>query len=342
MKKIRLLAFECTAHTFGASVIEKSGTGKPNNINTKILSNDYDRYPALKEGFIPRKLADHHSKVFKKVTNLALNNAKIRMEEIDLLAYSYGPGIGHCLHVGYVGAKSLALKTNKPLIPVNHTVAHCEVGRYLFGFKDPLIIYVSGGNTQIAAITKEKNGNFYRVYGETLDVGIGNFFDVLGRKLDGIQPPNAIGVIKQASTYKENNLLDLPYTVKGMDLAFSGLLTACIKEVEKKGDKAQVCFSAQEIALSMLIEACERALCHTQKKEILLVGGVAQNPRLQEMVNLMAKEHRCKVGIVPPLLAGDNAAMIGITAMQIYCSNSIEPSDLPNDNVRLDSTQIRW
>lgn len=342
MKKINLLAVEATAHTLGVAVIQKNGTGKLTIKNTKILSNEYDRYPALKEGFIPRKLAEHHSKVFKKIVKLSLEKAGMSIQDMDLFAYSYGPGMGHCLHVGYVGTKSLSIINNKPLIPVNHTVAHCEVGRYLFGFKDPLVIYVSGGNTQIAALTNEKKGRFYRVFGETLDIGIGNFFDVLGRKIDGIKPPNAIGVIKQANEYSGKTLLDLPYTVKGMDLAFSGLLTACIREIQRGKDKKEICYSAQETALSMLVEACERMLCHTQKKEIMLVGGVAQNPRLQQMISLMAKEHECKIGIVPPILAGDNAGMIGITAMQIYCSNGIEKENLPNPNIRLDTTQIRW
>jgi glycoprotease/Kae1 family metallohydrolase len=342
MQGSKLLAIECTAHTLGASVVEKNASGKVNAKNTQILSNEYDRYPALKEGFIPRKLADHHAKVFGKVVKQALANAKVEMKEIDAFAYSYGPGIGHCLHVGYVGAHSLCMLNGKPLVPVNHTVAHAEIGRFEFGFDDPLVVYVSGGNTQIAALAPEKDARYYRVLGETMDVGIGNFLDVLGRSIDGVKPPNAIGLIQCAQKADKSQLLDLPYTVKGMDLAFSGLLTASLREIKAGRSKEEVCFSAQETALSMLVEACERALCHANKKQVLLVGGVAQNPRCQQMIGLMAKEHGCKVGIVPPALAGDNAGMIGVTAMQMLESRAPLPKPEPNSNLRLDQTEITW
>lgn len=340
MDSCRVLAIECTAHTLGAAVVSKTGGGKVSLKNTSILSNEYDRYPALKEGFIPRKLADHHARVFRKVVDAALKKSGVELREIDAFAYSQGPGIGHCLHVGYVGANSLAQLCSKPLVPVNHTVAHSEVGRYWFGFDDPLVVYVSGGNTQIAALANEKGARFYRVLGETLDVGIGNFLDVLGRSIPGVKPPNAVGVINCANEADKTELLDLPYTVKGMDLAFSGLLTACLREIANGKSRQQVCFSGQETALSMLIEACERALCHANKKQVLLVGGVAQNPRCQQMVQLMAKEHGCLVGVVPPALAGDNAGMIGVTAMQMLESGGVPESVEPDSNLRLDVTPI--
>jgi N6-L-threonylcarbamoyladenine synthase len=342
MDSCKVLAIECTAHTLGAAVVEKSLAGRVNLKSTAILSNEYDRYPALKEGFIPRKLADHHARVFRKVVDCALKKSSVKIKDIDAFAYSQGPGIGHCLHVGFTGASSLSTLCSKPLIPVNHTVAHSEVGRYWFGFDDPLVVYVSGGNTQIAALAKEKDAKYYRVLGETLDVGIGNFLDVLGRSIDGVNPPNAVGVIKCAQEADKNELLDLPYTVKGMDLAFSGLLTASLREISNGRSKQQVCFSAQETALSMLVEACERALCHADKKQVLLVGGVAQNPRCQQMVELMAKEHGCKVGIVPPIIAGDNAGMIGITAMQILECGKVPKETEPDSNLRLDATPVYW
>ncbi len=343
MNQTSLLAIECTAHTLGAAVVRKTGAGKVNTKNTVIASNEFDRYPAGREGFIPRKLADHHARVFRRVVKSALDKAETDLRDIDCFAYSCGPGLGHCLHVGYVGARSLSSLCEKPLVPVNHTVAHAEVGRYWFGFRDPLVVYVSGGNTQIAALARGKGASYYRVLGETMDVGIGNFLDVLGRNVKGVEPPNAIGVIRCAATADKSMLLDLPYTVKGMDLAFSGLLSACLKAAKEGASKEQVCFSGQETALSMLIEACERALCHAAKKQLLLVGGVAQNPRCQRMVGLMAKEHGCKVGIVPPAIAGDNAGMIGVTALQMLGSGRPIPENAePDSNLRLDSTPIYW
>lgn len=338
---MKLLAIECTAHTLGASVVEKQGAGAVSRRNTSILSNEVDKYPAKIEGFIPRKLADHHAAVFGKVVSRALASSGSRVEEMDAIAYSYGPGIGACLHSGFVGAHALSLLLGKPLVPVNHTVAHAEVGRWWFGFADPLVVYVSGGNTQLAALQVRGGRKAYHVLGETLDIGVGNFLDVLGRTLE-LTPPDAVGVIAQAKIARGESLIDLPYTVKGMDLAFSGLLTACERAHKAGAPVEELCFSAQETAFAMLVEACERALCHARKKEVLLVGGVAQNPRVQEMVSAMAKPHGVKVGIVPPPIAGDNAGMIGVTALMMLNGRAKLPPSHPQPDIRLDSTPVEW
>jgi N6-L-threonylcarbamoyladenine synthase len=337
---MKILAIESTAHTIGVAIIEskaKSATAV-SKANTKVLSNEIARYPAKLEGFIPRKLADHHAKEYPRVLRAALSKAKVALADIDYFSYSQGPGIGHCLRVGFVGARSLSLLNGKPLIPVNHTVAHVEVGKWACGCADPLVVYVSGGNTQILAKHVERGANYYHVFGETLDVGIGNFLDVMGREL-ALSPPNAIGFLALAEKGKE--FLQLPYTVKGNNLAFSGLQSAALR-LKGKHPSADICFSASEVAFSTLVEATERVLCHTGNKEMLIVGGVAQAKRLQQMYSLMAADHGVRFSVVPPVYAGDQAAMIGITAVKHALSKDIRRDVSPNQSMRIDSHAIRW
>ncbi len=303
-----------------------------------MLSNELAKYPSSKAGFIPRKLADHHAEHYATLLKQALEKAGVDAREIDAIAFSQGPGIGHSLRVGYMAAKSAAQLLDKPLVPVNHTIAHVEAGKWATGAIDPLTVYVSGGNTQILALEKSGGAYRYRVYGETLDVGIGNFLDNAGRLLE-LDPPDAVGVMLAAKQYHEKELVDLPYTVKGVDLAFSGLLSAIKRST---ADHNALAYAAQENAYAMLVEAAERCLCHTNKKQVMLVGGVAQNPRLQEMFASMCDEHGTTLKAVPTAYAGDNGAMIAVTGVKMLASGTEWKSTEPNQGLRIDGQEFKW
>jgi len=370
-----VLGLESTAHTFGASVVsfspEKQKQNPPNPSNVKILSNAFAKYPSTKEGFIPYKMANFHDENFSKIVSEAIGKAEILPEQLDAVAYSCGPGIWPCLHVGHVAAKSLSNLLEIPLVPVNHALAHIEIARFLCGFENPLAVYVSGGNTQILALEKEgrgkkegngKNGGTekkegnekrYRVLGETLDIGIGNFLDSVGRTLE-LKPPDAVGVINEiekgkASFLPENNgsrkntnaLLQLPYSVKGMNMAFSGLLTA-IEKLKGKEGKAAISFSAQEYSFSMLLEAVERALLLSGRKELILCGGNARNGRLKEMCKLMCKEQEAEFFVPPFEYCGDNAAMIALTGILQWNSKSFQKDASPKQRIRVENEAVRW
>lgn len=335
---MNVLGIESTAHTIGIGIVSHHG-GSVSKKNTKVIANSFDRFASSRNGFIPRQLAEHHAKKFKSVLENALEEANISLREINAVAYSQGPGLGHCLHVGFAAANSLSLLADKKIVPVNHTVAHVVVGNWSCGTTDPLVIYVSGGNTQIAALEGKKPNRHYRVFGETLDVGIGNFLDNVGRELS-LSPPDAVGVMKNAAQWKSDELFELPYTVKGMDLAFSGLLTAVKKLAKEKKEK--LCYSVQETAFAMLVEAAERCLCHTRKKKVLIVGGVAQNARLQQMLSLMCREQGARFAVVPSQYAGDNGAMIALTGLQMLLTAKNFGGAAPNQNLRIDRTRITW
>ncbi|MFA6035941.1 MAG: KEOPS complex N(6)-L-threonylcarbamoyladenine synthase Kae1, partial [Candidatus Micrarchaeia archaeon] len=293
-----VLGIESTAHTLGVGVFK----------DQRMLSNEKDMYRPKKGGIHPRLAADHHAEVFEGVLRAALEKAKISPKDIELIAYARGPGLGPCLKVGLVGASALAARLHVKLVPVNHCSAHVEVGRLCAKMKDPLVLYVSGGNTQI--IVKEGRG--YHVLGETLDIGAGNMIDVFARSL-GEEFAHGSLVEKMAQGGK---YVQMPYTVKGMNMTFTGLLTDAVKKVESgKFAKKDVCFSVQETAFSMLTEACERALALTEKREVLACGGVAQNKRLCQMLGLMAREHGARFATAPAEFNADNGAMIAYTGV---------------------------
>ena len=311
LKEIFCLGIESTAHTFGVSITR----GK------EVLSNEKKAFSTEEGGMVPAQVADHHIKIFDEVFQLAITKANIKPSQIDLIAFSASPGIGHSLRIGAFFARTLALKLKKPLIPVNHCIAHIEIGRILTPAKDPILVYASGANTQIIGFEAGK----YRVFGETLDIGIGNFLDSFGRALN-LGFPAGPKIEKLASEGKK--YIPLPYSVKGMDVSFGGLLTN-LKHKIKTGEYSyeDLCFSVQETVFAMLTEVTERALSHTDKKQVLLGGGVACNKRLQEMVALMCEERGAESFVVENQFLVDNAAMIALTGNLIYSNKVVDEFD---------------
>ena len=213
------LGIESSAYALAVGII---------NDKREILANIIYNFKPLKGmGLIPRDAAEEYSKKVYDILTEAFDNANLKPENIDLIAVTIGPGIGHCLRVGISVAKYLALRLKKPIVGVNHCIAHLEVAKMYTGFKDPLMLYVSGGNTQIITY---KDGK-YRVIGETLDIGIGNLLDVVAREM-GYDMPGGPKIEKLAKEGK--NYIEIPYTVKGIDLTFGGILTY-VKNLIKSG-----------------------------------------------------------------------------------------------------------
>ncbi|MFH1393606.1 MAG: KEOPS complex N(6)-L-threonylcarbamoyladenine synthase Kae1 [Candidatus Micrarchaeota archaeon] len=287
------LGIESTAHTLSIGITK----------NGEVLSNVIDMFRVGKDGMIPRELADHHSNVFSKVLRESLEKAGTGMDDVDLIAFSQGPGIGSPLAVGTAAAKYLAARYGKKIIGVNHCYAHVKISEHLTGMKSPLILYLSGGNSQILA----PDGDFYKVLGETLDVGMGNVFDTFARSI-GMKHAHGSELEKLATG---GRYVELPYTVKGMNLVFSGLMTHAERLAnEKAASKKDLAFSLMETAFAMTCEVAERALFLTKKKSFIVCGGVAQNRRLQSMLRTMCREDGVKFGVAPDEYNRDNGAMI--------------------------------
>ena len=321
-----IIGIETTAHTFGVGIVDKG----------KILANEKDAYTTESGGIIPMDAAAHHKEVSEKIWKGALEVAGIDEDKIDAIAISQAPGLPPCLAEGMRFAKKKAKELDVPLVPINHCVAHLEIGK-IVGAKDPVMLYASGANTQIIAYAEGK----YRVFGETLDTGIGNFIDNFARYFD-LGFPGGPKVEKLA---KEGKYIEVPYTIKGMDVAFSGLLTKLKQLYEKGENKEDLAFSLQETAFATLVEAAERALAHTGKKELLLGGGVGCNARLQEMCKLMCEERGAKFFVPERSLLVDNGAMIAYLG-EIMFNAGIRVEDIDNLDIdsrqRTDMVDVRW
>ncbi len=316
---MNVLGIECTAHTLSMGIY---GGGR-------VLSNVIDTYSGGSEGLIPRKMADHHSAVFADVLSKSLADAKMAMKDIGLVAFSQGPGIGAPLSVGIAGAKYLALRHGKPLMGVNHCYAHVKISEHMCGMGDPLILYISGGNSQILA----QRGGYYHVLGETLDVGIGNLFDSFARAIK-MEHAHGAALAKLAEGGK---YVDLPYSVKGMNLVFSGLLTAAEKAARTHPHR-DVAYSLMENSFAMTCEVTERALFLTKKKHLIACGGVAQNRRLQQMLKTMCGEDGVAFGVAPDEFNRDNGAMIAYAGMLLHKRYGPMPVEkcVPITNYRID------
>lgn len=320
------LGIESTAHTFSCSVVNEEG----------ILSDVRSIYKAEEgKGIHPREAAKHHVDNSRDVLIKALKDAKVSIKDIDVIAYAKGPGLGPCLRVGAVVARALSAYHNKPLVPVNHAIGHLELGMMLTKADDPLALLISGGHCMILAL----NNNRWRVFGETLDITLGQLLDQFGRTAGFASP---CGAVIEKLAKRSNNYLKLPYVVKGNDVSYSGLLTAAKKLLNNRLE--DVCYSLQETAFAMLAETAERALAFSDKKELLVVGGVAANQRLAYMLDQVCKLHDAKLFIVEPRFAGDCGAQIAWTGLLEYYSGiSVKPEKASiRQSWRLDSVDITW
>jgi N6-L-threonylcarbamoyladenine synthase/protein kinase Bud32 len=327
------LGIESTADDFSVGISTSNG---------EILANIISAYVPEEGGIHPREAARHHAEKASQVLEEAFRRADIKAKDLSVIAFSQGPGLGPCLRTGATIARALAHYLQVPLVGVNHCVAHIEIGKLKTGARDPVMLYVSGGNTIVAAFDSGR----YRVFGETLDIALGNCIDVFAREAGLRQKAGMpFGAVVEKLAVKGKKLVPLPYTVKGMDASFSGLLTAVVNLLKSKEYRLEdLCYSLQETAFSMVTEITERALAHTEKKEVLLTGGVAANKRLQSMVKAIAEEHNARFSVVPSDYAVDNGAMIAWTGMLAYkhgISTPIEESFVKL-RWRLEEVDVPW
>ncbi len=333
MEKI-VLGIESTAHTFGVGIV----SSKP----FKILADTRKTYRPKEGGILPREVASFFSSIASDAIKEALQETGLKINEIDAFAVALGPGMGPALRIGATVARTLSIYYKKPLIPVNHAVAHIEIARTLTGLKDPLILYISGGNTTVTSFLEGR----YRVFGETQDMALGNLLDTFAREA-GIAPPyvingnHAVDICAEEGGFLERTL---PYTVKGQDVSFSGLLTAALRSLKKGHKLSDICFTLREIAFSAVVEVAERGLVHTEKRSITVAGGVAANDLLRKKMETMAGDHEIIYKPVPKRFAGDNGVMIALVGlMSLYKGISINiEKSFVRQRWRLDEVEIPW
>ncbi|KAL3480676.1 tRNA N6-adenosine threonylcarbamoyltransferase [Aspergillus californicus] len=361
------IGLEGSANKLGVGIMLHPSDGS----TPQVLANIRHTYVSPPgEGFLPKDTARHHRSWVVKLVKKALKEARISVDDVDCICYTKGPGMGAPLQSVALAARTLSLLWGKELIGVNHCVGHIEMGRLITGALNPVVLYVSGGNTQVIAYSSQR----YRIFGETLDIAVGNCLDRFARTLHISNDP-APGYNIEQLAKKGKQLVDLPYTVKGMDCSMSGILAAIDgiaamhglngkqKDEEeedvtntdnipvsdgvsenRKPTRADLCFSLQETVYSMLVEITERAMAHVGSKEVLVVGGVGCNERLQEMMGIMARDRGGSVHATDERFCIDNGIMIAQAGILAYKTGFRTPlkESTCTQRFRTDDVFVQW
>jgi len=295
-------------------------------------------------GFLPRETAEHHRACVLALVKAALEEAKLQPKNIDALAYTKGPGMGAPLQSVAVVVRTLALMWKKPVVAVNHCIGHIEMGRAVTKVDDPIVLYVSGGNTQVIAYSLRR----YRIFGETIDIAVGNCLDRFARILGLSNDPSPGYNIEQMAK-RGKKFIELPYTVKGMDVSFAGMLSNIEKLAGRllasgEATMEDLCFSLQETIFAMLVEITERAMAHCGKRDVLIVGGVGCNERLQQMMGQMSKERGGRVCIMDDRYCIDNGAMIAWAGLLLFRAGVSTPLEqcTVTQRYRTDEVEVVW
>jgi N6-L-threonylcarbamoyladenine synthase len=335
------LGCEGSANKLGIGVIRHTPT------DTHILSNLRDTFVSPPgTGFLPKDTAAHHRQHFARLAREALEVAGVSPRDVDCICFTQGPGMGAPLTSVAVAARALALLWGKPLIGVNHCVGHIEMGRQITGADNPVVLYVSGGNSQVIAYAERR----YRIFGETLDIAVGNCLDRFARTLRISNDPAPGYNIEQLAKKGGRRLLDLPYAVKGMDCSFSGILAAADSHAASMADGSSdvtpedLCFSLQETVFAMLVEITERAMAHVGSSQVLIVGGVGSNERLQQMMGHMAAERGGSVFATDERFCIDNGIMIAHAGLLAYRTGFRTPLEESTctQRFRTDEVYVKW
>lgn len=353
------IGLEGSANKLGVGIIRHNLGPLSQENRAQVLSNVRDTYITPPgEGFLPRDTARHHRNWVVRLIKRSMEEAGVSREELDCICFTKGPGMGAPLQSVVIAARALSQLWDLPLIGVNHCIGHIEMGREITGADNPVVLYVSGGNTQVIAYSNQR----YRIFGETLDIAIGNCLDRFARTLKIPNYPSPGYNIEQLAK-KGSNYVELPYTVKGMDLSMSGIL-AYIDQLANdlfKGNtsnkvifnqetkEAQItvedlCFSLQETLFAMLVEITERAMAHVNTNQVLIVGGVGCNERLQKMMEDMVLDRKGSIYATDERFCIDNGIMIAHAGLlEFRMGKRFELKDtVCTQKFRTDEVLVSW
>ena len=316
MKDIYTLGIESSCDETAVSVVKNGREILSNVVNTQIPIH------TLYGGVVPEIASRNHINNISLVTKMAIQNANIHFEDIDIVACTYGPGLVGALLVGLSYGKALSFALNKPLVGVNHIEGHIAANYITYpDLKPPfLCIMMSGGNTQIVHV---KDYTDFEVLGRTKDDAIGEAFDKVARVI-GLGYPGGPKIDKLAEKGVSN--IELPKThVEGLDFSFSGIKTAVINLHHKEPDinKENLCASFQKAITEMLMEKVKVAIEKTNMKKIVLAGGVSANSYIRKEFEELQKQG-IEVYMPDMKLCTDNAAMIASAGYYDYMAGKVD------------------
>lgn len=318
MKDILTLGIESSCDETSASIVKNGREVLSNVINSQIKI--HEQYG----GVVPEIASRNHIEAISNVVKEAIEQAKITIDDIDLIACTYGPGLVGALLVGVSYAKALSYSLKKPLIGTNHIHGHIAANYISHQKLEPpfLCLVISGGHTHLVHI---KTYSEFEVLGKTRDDAVGEAFDKVARVI-GLGYPGGPKVDKLAKEGKP--VIELPKVhIEDLDFSFSGIKTAVINLNHKNPNlnKADLCSSFEKNITEVLVDHTVRAAKQLGVNKIALAGGVSANSYIRnEFMKLQEKGY--EIYYPEPVLCTDNAAMIASAGFYTYQAGNI--SDL--------------
>ena len=315
MKDIYILGIESSCDETSAAIVKNGTEDIATVISSQIdIHKDYG-------GVVPEIASRHHVKNITIVLEECLTKANMKMEDIDAIAITYGPGLIGSLLIGLEAAKTLAFIYNKPLIPVHHIAGHIYANSLVKELQFPLLaVVVSGGHTELVEMPKHYTFN---KLGGTLDDAIGECYDKVARVI-GLEYPGGPKVDKLAAIGSRTYNLPIPLQDDSYNFSFSGLKSAVIKLVhneEQRGEKireADLAASFQSVAVEEITNKVRKAIVEKHAKNIIVAGGVAANQGLRTAISNLADEYNINLSIPPMKYCTDNATMIAAAGYYAY------------------------
>lgn len=319
-KDIHILAYESSCDETSTSVVKNGREIESLIVATQIKS--HQRFG----GVVPEVASRHHIEVISQITKEALQEANVTWNDIDAIAVTYGPGLVGALLIGVSAAKAASMATGIPLIGVDHIMGHIMAAQLTAEIAYPAIaLQVSGGHTEIVLL---KDATHFEIVGDTRDDAAGEAYDKIGRVL-GVNYPAGKTIDDWA--HKGKDTFEFPRAMmedNDYDFSFSGLKSAFINtchhadQINLELNKYDLAASFQAAVVDVLVSKTIRAIKQFQPQTFIMGGGVAANRGLRDYMNAeierLPENLKPKV-ILPDLkLCGDNAAMIGAAAYNLY------------------------
>lgn len=311
-QRVLVLAFESSCDETSVAVVENGRKILSNVVSTQIPI--HVRFG----GVVPEVASRNHILAISNVTNEALQKANVSLDDIDLIAVTYGAGLIGALLVGVNFAKALAFENNIPLVAVSHIEGHIAANYLTYPELVPpyMCLLTSGGHT---AILKVEDYNKRTLIGSTIDDAVGECFDKVARVL-GLGYPGGPKIDKLAREGNANITFCKTPLVGTYNFSFSGVKTAVINYVhnkEQKGEeinKADIAASFEEEVCSELVKKATRAANEYKLNKLVVAGGVSANSRLKELLTTQCQKQNINLFMPQLSLCTDNAAMIGSAA----------------------------
>ena len=325
MKDVYILAIESSCDETSMAIVKNGKEVISIVINTQIST--HENYG----GVVPEIASRMRAENITIVLDETLKKANMKIEEVDAIAVTYGPGLMGSLLVGVEAAKTLSLLYNKPLIAVNHLAGHVYANNLENDMQFPLLaLIISGGHTDIVYMEDDYK---FKVLGGTLDDAIGEAYDKVAGVL-GLKYPGGPNVEKMALNGKPSYKLPIPMNDDTLNMSFSGLKSSIINLVHnetqrnKEINKEDLACSFQVVATDQLVRKLELAINKTNIKNIIIAGGVSANQYIRQEITKLAAKHNANISVPKLLYCTDNAAMIGAAAYPLYLKKDFANLDL--------------